>query len=125
MVVIVIIALLAGVVTVNVQTYLIKAKQDTARQEIATIVKALDTFYAAYSRYPSNEEGLGVLTTASEKIPGSLLKSEPIDPWGKPYQYNSPGANGPYEVICYGQDASEGGEGPDADIRSDELNNNR
>jgi len=121
MVVIVIIGILAGVVTVNVRGYLTKAKQNAARQEIATIVTALDTFYASYSRYPTNEEGLEILTRPSEKLPEALIKGKPVDPWGKQYQYNSPGANAPYEVICYGADGREGGDGADADIRSDRL----
>jgi general secretion pathway protein G len=121
MIVIVIMGLLAGVVTVNVRGYLTKAKQNTARNEIATIVKALDTYYGMYSKYPDNNEGIGVLTKASEKIPESLLSAEPVDPWGNPYQYNSPGTDGPYDVICYGADGREGGQGVDADITSNAL----
>ena len=125
MIVIVIMGLLAGVVTVNVQGYLTRAKQNTARSEIATIVKALDTYYGAYSKYPDNNEGIAALPRASDRIPESLLKSEPVDPWGHPYQYNSPGVNGPYDVICYGADGREGGQGADADITSNSLSDNR
>jgi general secretion pathway protein G len=121
MVVIVIIGLLAGVVTINVRGYLNKAKQNAARQEIATVVHALDTYHATYGRYPTNDEGLDALTKPSEKLPEPLLPRVPTDPWGRPYQYNSPGANGPYEVICFGADGREGGTGIDADIRSDAL----
>ena len=121
MIVIVIIGLLAGVVTINVRSYLTKAKQNTARQEIATVVHALSAFYATYGRYPTNEEGLGILKTASEKIPEPLLEGKLTDPWGQPYQYNAPGSNGPFEVICYGADGREGGDGVDADISSDAL----
>ena len=123
MIVIVIIGLLAGVVTVNVRSYLIKAKQNVARQEIATIIQALDSFWAAYNRYPTNEEGLEILVSPSEKFPEPPLSktSVPKDPWDKAYIYNSPGASGPYEVITYGADAREGGEGADTDITSDHL----
>ncbi|MCX5685470.1 MAG: type II secretion system protein GspG, partial [Planctomycetota bacterium] len=61
MVVIVIIGLLASVVTINVRGYLLKAKQNAARQEIATVMHALDTFYATYNRYPTSDEGLAAL----------------------------------------------------------------
>jgi len=121
MVVIVIIGLLAGVVSINVRGYLIKAKQNTARQEIATIISALESFYGTYGRYPGNEEGLAILTRPSEKMPEGPLQGKLVDPWKNPYQYNSPGANGPYEVICYGADGREGGDGADADISSDDL----
>ncbi len=121
MVVIVIIGLLAGVVTVNVRNYLIKAKQNAARQEIATIVGALNTFYTSYSRYPNHDEGLRVLVQASEKFPEPIIDGKLTDPWSRPYQYISPGRMGPFEVICYGADGREGGEGADADISSDHL----
>ena len=121
MIVIVIIGLLAGVVTINVRGYLIKAKQNTARQEIATIVQALETFYATYDRYPTNEEGLEILTVPGDKLPEALLSNLPVDPWSGSYQYNAPGSNGPYEVICFGADGREGGEDADGDISSDDL----
>ncbi|MCY2929865.1 MAG: type II secretion system major pseudopilin GspG [Planctomycetota bacterium] len=121
MVVIVIIGLLAGMVTINVRGYMLQAKQNTARAEMATIVQALSTFYTAYGRYPTNEEGLACLTRGTEKIPEPLLTRPPADPWGRSYQYNCPGSNGPFELICYGADAREGGTGADADISSDDL----
>ena len=91
LVVIAIIAILAAMLL----PALTKAKQNTVRKEIATIVQGLETFYATYGRYPTNEEGVGILTRATEKIPEPLLNGQPIDPWGKPYQYNCPGQNGP------------------------------
>jgi general secretion pathway protein G len=121
MIVIVIIGLLAGLVTTNVRAYLVRAKQNAARQEMATVLQALNTFYATYSRYPNNQESLTILTQVTEKLPEPLLNSIPVDPWGNAYQYNSPGAAGPFEVICYGADGREGGQGADADISSDKL----
>lgn len=121
MIVIVIIGLLAGVVTINVRGYLHKAKVNTARQEIATICKAIETFYGELGRYPTNEEGLEVLTKAGEKFPEPLLSGKPVDPWGRPYEYAQPGREGPYEVICFGADGREGGSGIDADVLSSQL----
>jgi general secretion pathway protein G len=47
------------------------------------------------------------------------LKTVPKDPWGNPYLYTSPGADGrEYDIISYGRDGKPGGEGPDADIAS-------
>jgi len=123
MVVLVIIGLLAGVVSVNVRNYLITAKQNTARMEIATISDALEAFYTAHDRYPTNEEGLAVLTTATDRLSEPLLDQRPIDPWNRPYQYNQPGRQGPYEVMSLGADGREGGEpgSADADIGSWDL----
>ena len=121
MIVIVIIGLLAGVVTLNVRSYMSRARQNAARQEIATISHALETFYATYGRYPTNDEGLAVLTKPSPKIYDPLLNNMPVDPWGKPYQYNCPGSTKAYEVITFGSDGNPGGDGEAKDISSDNL----
>ncbi len=124
MIVVVIMGLLAGVVTVSVRGYLTKSKQATVKQAIATIVKALESFYGEYSRYPTADENLDILTRPNEKFPDPLLSGKPIDPWGKPYQYNIPGSDGHrYEVICYGENGLDGGDGVDADISSKDLQN--
>jgi general secretion pathway protein G len=96
---------------------LIKGRQNAAKAEIATIEQALNTFYTEYGRYPSNEEGLDILTKKTDKFPEPLLTRQPVDPWSPPYQYLCPGRGGQaYEVICFGADGREGGEGGDADI---------
>ena len=66
------------------------------------------------------EEGLEILARATDKLPEPLLQSVPVDPWSAPYQYNSPGSIGAYEVICFGADGREGGEKADSDISSDD-----
>jgi len=121
MVVLAIIGLLAGVVTLGVQPYLVKAKQTTARREIATICSALESFNIEFGRFPTTEEGLDILRKPNERFTAPLLTENPIDPWGHRYEYNQPGPDGPYEVVCYGADGREGGSGPDADIVSGKL----
>ena len=121
MVVIVIVGLLAGVVTVNVRGYLIKAKQNIARQEIATIKQSLESFYTLTGAYPTNEQGIEMLTKPTEQSSERLLDMNPTDPWGRSYQYIAPGPNGPYEVVCYGADGREGGQDADSDLSSDNL----
>lgn len=121
MVVIVIIGLLAGVVTLSVRSYLIASKQNIARMEMAKMVQALESFYAAFDRYPTNEEGLQALLEKTDAYPEGLLTFIPDDPWGKPYEYTSPGTEQPFEIVCYGADHREGGTGADLDLRSHEL----
>ncbi len=119
--VLVLIGLAAGIVAVNVRSYMIKGKQNVARSEIATLASSLEAYYIAYSRFPSNEEGLDILTQISDEIPAPLMDRVPVDPWGHRYQYNQPGSNSqPYEVFSYGADGREGGEAADKDIRSDD-----
>lgn len=121
MVVIVIIGLLASVVTISMQGYLTSSKQNIAKMEISKIVTALDTFYTQYDRYPTNAEGIRMLVDPSDKFPEGLLSKLPKDPWNAEYEYLSPAANAPFEVICYGRDHKEGGTGADRDISSIEL----
>ena len=121
MVVIVIIGLLAGVVTFSVRSYLTLSKQNVAKLEISKMAQALETFYTSRDRYPTNEEGLAILTQPSEDFSNGLLTFLADDPWGYPYEYVSPGRTAAYEIISYGADHREGGAGADKDIRSDEL----
>ena len=121
MVVLVILGLLAGVVTVSTRMYLTKAKASTARMEISTICGGLETYYTLYGNYPSSDEGLEVLTVAQEGEDQAILTQKPIDPWGKPYQYNYPGRNGAFDVYSLGADGREGGEGANADIGNWDL----
>jgi general secretion pathway protein G len=118
MVTLVILALLSGVVTVSVRSYLLRSKQNIAKVEIGRIVEALDTFYATYDRYPSNEEGLSALVDRNDEFPEGILSFLPTDPWGNPYEYRSPGVSAPFDVICFGADKREGGTGGDRDITS-------
>ena len=110
MVVIVIIGLLAGAVAIKVSDYVDKAKFNRSKSDIATIVNAVESYYAETGRYPSNEEGLAVLPLKNRK-----------DPWGRVYQYNRPGQTEPFDVICYGADGREGGDGADRDVTSSSL----
>ena len=38
------------------------------------------------------------------------------DPWGRDYQYVSPGSHGEFDVYSLGKDGQVGGDGIDADI---------
>jgi general secretion pathway protein G len=121
MVVLVLIGILASLVTVNVRHYMIKGKQEAARAQISAICTALETFYGVYGRYPTNDEGLEILARKSDRLPEPLMRQIPLDPWNNPYVYNSPGRSEPYEVISFGADGREGGEGADSDIVSWQL----
>lgn len=111
MVVVVIIGLLAGAVAMKVTGYMDTAKVNRAKSDIAVIVNAIEARYLETSRYPANEEGL-------DELP---LKNR-TDPWGNPYQYNSPGRDDePFEVFTFGADEREGGEGINRDVYSWQL----
>ena len=118
MVVLVILAMLSGVVTLSIRGYLLKSKQNVAKVEISKMMQALDTFYSNFDRYPTNEEGLVILAARTEEFPEGILSFVPKDPWKHAYEYRSPGATEPYEVVCFGADHRDGGDGGDRDITS-------
>ncbi len=114
-------AILAGIVSVSVHHILVKGKQDAAKAEISSLQQAVEHFYIATGRYPTNDEGLAVLAERSDKIPEPLIPRMPIDPWDHPYEYLRPGVTQPYAIICLGADGRTGGSGADGDISSENL----
>lgn len=120
--VLVIIGLLASLVGPTLYQRIKPAKQTAASAQIESFTTALDSFYIDVGRYPTNQEGLQALRarpSSTEKWNGPYLKKEiPVDPWNNPYVYRTPGRNGGYEIVSYGADGREGGEGENADITS-------
>ncbi|MFA5353947.1 MAG: type II secretion system major pseudopilin GspG [Thermodesulfovibrionales bacterium] len=121
LVVMVIIGLLAALVAPRLFPKLGKGKQAAAKAQIELLGQALDQFRLDVGRYPATQEGLNALSTnpGMENWEGPYLKKGlPADPWGKPYQYQSPGTHGEYDLFSYGRDGAPGGESEDKDIAS-------
>lgn len=121
MVVIVIIGLLAGAATMSVRSYLVRGKQSVAKMEISKIAQALDTYYTAYDKYPTTDEGLRSLVEESQEFPDGLINKIPKDPWGSDYVYQQPGRDSAYDILSYGADKQEGGDGANRDVTSSEV----
>ena len=126
MVVIVIIGILAALIVPNVIGRQDQALLVAAKQDISTIKSALKLYYLDNQRYPTTEQGLKALVSKPDAGPipsnwktGGYLEKLPPDPWGRPYQYVSPGVKSPdFDVFTYGKDGQPGGEGSDADLGS-------
>jgi general secretion pathway protein G len=119
MIVIGILGLMAYMVAPRLMGVMGKAKPKIALTDIKNLETALDLFYLDVGRYPSEEEGLKVLTQKPDNLPnwgGPYLKKAAKDPWGREYIYKFPGENGPYDLMSYGADGQPGGEGENADI---------
>lgn len=98
-----------------------KAQVQAARAQLDAFSKALDAYRLDVGRYPTSEQSLSALVTHpanSTRWTGPYLRGAvPSDPWGQPYQYRSPGANGrEYELWSFGRDGRTGGTGEDADV---------
>ncbi len=123
LVVLVILVLLASVIGPRVISYLGSSRSKTSQIQIESMTTALELFHIDVGRYPTSSEGLETLVKVSGTIPGwngpYLRKNDvPVDPWGKPYVYASPGNEKSFDLMTLGRDGKEGGTGEDADIRN-------
>ena len=122
LVVLAILTMLAGLVGPRVLSLLGGAKSKTAAVQIADLEKTLELFKLDVGRFPSTAEGLDALVNRPASANGwngpYLKGGVPNDPWGKPYKYTSPTADGGIEIISLGADGLPGGEGENADIRN-------
>lgn len=121
LVVLVILGLLASYVAPRYFGQVGKSEIGVAKAQIGAFDKALDQYRLDVGRYPTTDQGLkalSVMPDGESRWAGPYLKKEaPLDPWGRPYQYQSPGTNGrDFEIVSYGKDGVAGGSGENADI---------
>ena len=123
MVVIVILGIRAALVVPKVMSRPDEARVVAAKQDIASLAQALKLYRLDNKRYPTTEKGLQALVSKPSLTPvpdnwkaGGYVERLPLDPWGKPYQYLSPGLHGEIDIFSFGADGTPGGEGFDADI---------
>lgn len=123
LVVLAILGMIMGLVGPRIMKHFNEAKADTTRLQIKELEAALDLFDLQTGRYPLTEEGLQALIekpAGLDKWNGPYLKNKqvPLDSWGHPFNYQSPGKNGPYDLFSYGADNLPGGDGNDRDVTS-------
>lgn len=123
LVVITILTILAAFIVPRIMDRPDQARQVAARNDIQAIKSAFDLYRLDNGVYPSTEQGLSALVQKPSigAIPRnwkSYLDRLPRDPWGRDYQYLSPGVQGDVDIFTYGRDGQPGGEGYDADIGS-------
>lgn len=128
MVVVVILGILAGIVVPKLLDRPEEARRTKAQLQIKNIEETLALYKLDNGFFPTTEQGLAALVSKpqSGRIPGKYreggyIKKIPQDPWGGEYIYLSPGLHGDYDLISYGSDGESGGEGPNADVKSWEI----
>jgi len=89
-----------------------QARITAARADIkSNIATALKLYELDNGVFPSSEEGLEALRKAPPSTPnwhGPYLEDQPLDPWGRPYQYRFPGThNNDYDLYSLGRDGVE------------------
>ena len=125
MVVVVILALLAGIVIPKIMSRPEEARRSKAVIQIKELESALNLYKIDSGMYPSTDQGLSALISipTSGEIPkhwkdGGYLSKVPKDPWDHDYIYLSPGQHGDFDLVSYGADGLPGGETKNADIES-------
>ena len=116
MVVISIIAILATIVGYNVLVSVDEGNVAAAKAQIKQLENALLQYRLKNRRFP---ESLEQLINNPDGINYLNASRIPDDPWGNPYVYTLEGSR--YTIISYGANGQPGGEGYDADIRSDDM----
>ena len=129
MVVIIILGTLATIIVPRFLGREEEARRVAAVVQISSFKGALSMFRLDNGFFPTTGQSLEALVEKPTAEPrpgrwkeGGYLSRVPLDPWGNPYIYISPGIHSKeYDIISFGKDGLEGGEGDNADIRSWEL----
>lgn len=123
LVVLVIMGLLISVVAPTVLNRADEARVSKVLADFKNIETALKIYRLDNYVYPTTEQGLEALVEASTLDPeprnfkaGGYLEDVPLDPWGRPYLYMSPGEHGEVDLYSLGADGLAGGEGQSLDI---------
>jgi general secretion pathway protein G len=118
-----IIAMLAGLVGPQVMKHMGESKVKAAKVQIEDLAQTLDMYKLDVGSYPTSDQGLNALIESpdgAQRWNGPYLRKSkvPLDPWQQEYKYTSPGEHGKFDVSSMGADGKEGGEGEDKDLNS-------
>jgi len=122
-VVIIIIGVLAAVVAPRLYQYVGKSKVAASKHSMASLRTAINGAMMSLDRRIQSGDTVRSLiwekpNEASDTWePGINKEADLYDPWGNEYILIVPGnVNFDYDIISYGADGRQGGEGEDADI---------
>ena len=123
-----IIATLGAVVGLKIMDMPQKGRVSAAKMQLGVFKTAVQIYANDNRLPPTQQQGLEALVAKPSVppipenfAPGGYLDSRevPKDPWGREYAYMAPGRNGEaFEIVCYGADGEEGGDGYNEDISS-------
>lgn len=113
-----ILVIMASFVAVNYIGRQKKAMVQKAKVDIQLLGDALKMYHMDLHTYPTTDQGLEALRQPPAGLPNPeqwgpepyLEKEIPLDPWGKPYQYQYPGRvnTQSYDIWSLGPDGIDG-----------------
>lgn len=102
-----------------------QARKAAAKTDIeVNLPTALKLYELDNGFLPSTEQGLNALIQKPTTSPipenwnGPYLEKMPLDPWGRPYQYQTPGTHRPHDYDLYSK-----GKDPKPDAVKDDIPN--
>ena len=111
MVVVVILSILAAIVVPKIMDRPEQARITKAKNDIRALEAALNLYRLDNMLYPTTDQGLEALVTQPTDSPepknwkeGGYIDRLPNDPWGNPYLFLNPGANGAIDIYSTGLD---------------------
>jgi len=116
-IVLTIIALLMGLVIMNLGGIGDVAKIKKTQADILAFKEALSTYQLQTGTLPTTDQGLKALwqKPTTDPIPDQwhrIMDEEVLDPWGRSYKYLNPGKHNTdgYDVYSTGPDGQDGGD---------------
>lgn len=111
--VLVILAVLAGIVAMNFTGQDDKAKAKASRTSLKTIEGSIDIFKLEQGRYPTSEEGIRALVDQPGDVKDwhQYLNAQNLkDGWGRDFIYRYPGNHNPnsFDLSSPGKDGQDG-----------------
>jgi len=120
MIVVIIMAALAGMVLPRLLDRADDAKSNISRGEIASITMALKFYKLDNGAYPNEGDGeLNALMSkpaSANNWKGPYLEKAAVDPWKRAYEYQRPGPNNPTSFDLWSK-------GPDEANSDDDISN--
>ena len=123
--VVIIIATLSAMVLPRLAGRSEQARKAAASADVqVNVPTALKLYELDNGFFPTTEQGLDALLKQPSTNPvpknwnGPYLEKKPIDPWNRPYQYQSPGTHRPHDYDLYAL-----GKNSDPKVSDDDITN--
>jgi general secretion pathway protein G len=96
-----------------------KAKSKEAEVKLMSLAGQIEMYKLEVGRYPENLQALVRQPAGAEKWAGPYAKDPDLrDAWGNEYRYQTPGQGKGFDLVSYGADGKEGGDGENRDLRN-------
>ena len=104
LIVVAIIGLIASLIAPNLIGRFEKSKEEIAKAQVEMLSSAVTSFMIDMNRYPKSLDELINSTEPKWRGPYLSKRKVPQDPWGRDYQFKSPGDHGPFDLYSLGSE---------------------